>query len=179
MLIIKPANQANDLMGNKFGRWTPLEPVSRKGGSVYWKCQCDCGSLREVRSSTLNTGRSLSCGCLTRELTSVRQKARSTGNPARKRGTLEYFKCNTWNNIKKRTVNYNPDPRNKSYIKKGIELQMSKEEFYAWCDLNWEVIRTMKKPSIDRIDSNLHYSLDNIQVLEHLDNIKKSWRERG
>lgn len=162
------------LEGKRFGRWVVLERNTiYDDPSPYWTCICDCGVYGIIRGSSLVQGQSKSCGCLAKELSSIRQKATSIGNPAKKRGTLAYFKCNTWNNIKKRVINGNPDIKNQSYIKKGIMLNMTKEEFYNWCDSIWEIASKMNKPSIDRINSNGHYELSNIQILEHKDNVKK------
>lgn len=169
-----------DLKGKTFGRWNveaEVYPTGFVSKSIYWQCRCICGNTGDVRGTSLVQGESKSCGCLHRDLSSIRQKALNRGNPARKRGTLEYFKCNTWNNIRKRVVNGKPNPRNKSYIRKGIELRMSKEQFYNWCDTHKEKVLTMKKPSIDRLDSNGHYELANIQILEHSDNLAKRWRD--
>lgn len=45
----------------KFGKWTALYPVDKKGVS-YWYCKCDCGTEREVSEANLKKGRSTSCG---------------------------------------------------------------------------------------------------------------------
>lgn len=65
----------HDIAGQRFGRWTALEPIDRRSpsGDVYWKCQCDCGNFGEVKKSRLSGGYSKSCGCLARELSSARQ----------------------------------------------------------------------------------------------------------
>lgn len=163
------------LEGRRFGRWVVLERnLLINDPSPYWICLCDCGTYGDIRGSSLVQNQSKSCGCLQKELQSVRQKATSIGNPARKRGTLAYFKCNTWNNIRKRVINGKPDIRNQSYIRKGIMLKMTKEEFYSWCDSVWEIASKLRKPSIDRIDNEGHYELNNIQVIEHADNVRKS-----
>ena len=52
-----------DLTGQKFGRWTVLERAPSKGKTSYWKCQCECGTIKDVRSQSLREGRSQSCGC--------------------------------------------------------------------------------------------------------------------
>lgn len=38
--------------------------------TIMWKCKCNCGSLKEVitSASNLNSGNTLSCGCLNKEL---------------------------------------------------------------------------------------------------------------
>ena len=58
-----------DLTGQKFGRLLAIEPTNRRDrkGSVYWRCQCDCGNETEVTEDGLVQGNSLSCGCLKRE----------------------------------------------------------------------------------------------------------------
>ena len=61
-----------DLTGKTYGRWSIIKPVPphySKGGvkKPFWLCQCQCGTIKEVSQTTLNTGKSLSCGCLQRE----------------------------------------------------------------------------------------------------------------
>ena len=70
-----------DLTGHKFGRWTVKEldiersnkeSQSKSHRVLYWTCECECGNIKSVSSSTLRNGTSQSCGCLKRELTSKR-----------------------------------------------------------------------------------------------------------
>ena len=56
--------------------------------------------------------------------------------------------------------------KNKCY--KGIKLNISKEEFVEWFMKN-----DFKNCSVDRIDKNKDYSLDNIQLIPLVDNIRK------
>lgn len=60
--------RTKDISGKKFGRFTVLEYVgpSYKGGPVLWKCQCDCGEIRNAQGSSLRSGTHLSCGCTKR-----------------------------------------------------------------------------------------------------------------
>lgn len=57
-------NAALDLTGKRFGKWTVLEKTELRntGGAVYWKCKCDCDVIRNVLSTSLNQGLTLSCG---------------------------------------------------------------------------------------------------------------------
>jgi hypothetical protein len=59
-----------DLTGKRFGRWVVLAYA----GHQKWSCLCDCGARVVVRGGHLRGGRSQSCGCLSRELTSARVK---------------------------------------------------------------------------------------------------------
>jgi len=60
------------IIGQKYGRWTVLGVAERRADHHYSVCQCDCGKISEVRNSCLNSGTSLSCGCISREVTSAR-----------------------------------------------------------------------------------------------------------
>jgi hypothetical protein len=67
-----------DRSGEKHGRWTLLSHTSQvigPSGSIqnhYYKCLCDCGTEREVLWTNIKKKKSLSCGCLNREITSKR-----------------------------------------------------------------------------------------------------------
>lgn len=54
------------MIDQKVGRWTILGEF-RKGRLLYYKCRCECGTVRDVRANSIRTGRSKSCGCLRRE----------------------------------------------------------------------------------------------------------------
>ena len=57
--------KALDLANKRFGRLVALYPLKeRKNGKIVWHCQCDCGNVRDVVSTTLQKGLCLSCGCL-------------------------------------------------------------------------------------------------------------------
>jgi len=58
-------SSVESLIGKRFGRW---EVISKEGfnscGQTMWLCQCECGTERIVNGSSLRTGRSNSCGCV-------------------------------------------------------------------------------------------------------------------
>jgi len=59
----------------------------------------------------------------------------------------------------------------------GVELRMTREEFIAWCVpaiTVWWKKNPGKKPSIDRIKNEEHYSIDNIRILEVGENSRRS-----
>ena len=53
-----------DLTGQKFGRLTVLEDVGRKNRGVIWRCLCECGTIKDIKSGSLQSGATKSCGCL-------------------------------------------------------------------------------------------------------------------
>lgn len=64
----------NDLTGKTFGWLTVLRRVANHGVSVRWRCRCARGKTVTVYGQSLVSGDSRSCGCLCKELASVRAK---------------------------------------------------------------------------------------------------------
>lgn len=62
--------------GARYGRWTVVTSADPNAhGKARFVCQCDCGSPSKIiRASPLIYGKSLSCGCMAREMTSARSK---------------------------------------------------------------------------------------------------------
>lgn len=93
--------------------------------------------------------------------------------------------CNKWSTINQRTVNgkYVNQPacslnaQHRSYLAKGIMIDMTQEEFYDWCSSNENKILQMMKagerPSIDRICDECSYSIDNIHIIPLISNMRK------
>jgi hypothetical protein len=56
-------------IGEKFNYWTVLNlsNFESKKGERYYKCQCDCGTTKDVRAHHLKNGNSKSCGCFVKE----------------------------------------------------------------------------------------------------------------
>ena len=56
---------AVDLSGMVFGKLVALEPTEKRGhgGSVIWRCKCDCGNESLVSANKLKWSGSISCGC--------------------------------------------------------------------------------------------------------------------
>ncbi len=52
------------LEGRKFGHLTVIEETGEKQRNVkMWLCRCDCGKMIKVRTDSLTSGRTISCGC--------------------------------------------------------------------------------------------------------------------
>lgn len=87
-------NSPHDITGEKFGRLTAIELTDRRSpsGDAYWKCECECGNVTEVRKSKLTGGYSKSCGCINRELTSARQSKSGYDLTGKRFGRLKVIK---------------------------------------------------------------------------------------
>lgn len=64
--LLKELQTPIDLKGKKFGKWKVLELSNKKSihGDIYWKCKCECGTVKDVMSRNLRKGGSESCGCI-------------------------------------------------------------------------------------------------------------------
>jgi hypothetical protein len=57
-----------NLTGEHYGRWTVLKRAPNRGRYIYWKCQCECGTIKEISRCNLRNGVSQSCGCYNAEV---------------------------------------------------------------------------------------------------------------
>lgn len=64
-------NKSKNISNQRFGRLVAIEQVennSKNNRAAIWKCQCDCGNIKNINSSTLRSGRGKSCGCYKKDL---------------------------------------------------------------------------------------------------------------
>ena len=96
------------------------------------------------------------------------------------------FRAKTWYSINVRTVNgCNIQIDNRSanrYRSNGVKLKMSKEEYYSWCNKRKSKILKMhhagKRPSIDRIDDNGDYAIDNLRIISFKKKLRVRFKKR-
>ena len=51
-----------DLAGQRFGKLTVLRPAENIGSRTAWVCRCDCGQETIVKTTSLPTGHTKTCG---------------------------------------------------------------------------------------------------------------------
>lgn len=61
-----------DITGQRYGRLVVLErdketQIQKQSKEVFWKCQCDCGTIFSARGHDIKQNKILSCGCLKKE----------------------------------------------------------------------------------------------------------------
>lgn len=84
------------------------------------------------------------------------------------------FIKSTWTNLNIRCGKYRHlQTKNKCKSYALINIEFTRNEYKAWCLNQEKQILLLKKPSLDRIDSSKNYSLDNIQIIELCENIRK------
>lgn len=102
---------------------------------------------------------------------------------------VERFKKNTWHRMNSRTINgSSPDyksPFNRRYLDRGIRLEMSREQFYRWCERDdnklilIDLHRKGLTPTIDRKDDDGHYCVTNIRIVDWSTNSRDGGKKGG
>ena len=132
------------IKGAKYGKWTLISKVR----ASYWVALCDCGTNKTVFVGNLKAGKSTSCGCVAKQLTSERTRAHGLSHSAIH---------NLWTRIRQRCGN--PSHGKFSYYGgRGIRV----------CE-RWSVFENFYEDmgdipegcSLDRIDPNGDYSPNN------------------
>lgn len=150
----------NNLKGQKYGHWTVIGDYIRDKKTYHKKflCKCDCenGTEKYVDIQNIRSGKSISCGCVTKEV--VRKRMTTHGDS---HSTRLY---NVWTSMRKRCDNPK-DKRYSDYGGRGIKVCKEWEDyetFRNWAYLNgYDNNLEATECSIDRIDNSKGYSPDN------------------
>lgn len=91
-----------------------------------------------------------------------------------KRTFIGKFVHSTWTNMNLRCGKYKHlQTESKNIHYKTVKILFSRIEYKNWCYSNKKIIEILTRPSIDRINKDGNYSLDNIQIIELSENIRK------
>lgn len=149
-------------LGKKFGRLTVLSRAPNRGRYAVWNCRCDCGTVKEVRATSLTMGTTSSCGCL--------QKERVT-----RHGLTQSPEYRTWAGMKERCSS----PKSiswKNYGARGISV------YEGWHN-NFMAFyrhigpRPSDQYSIERINNDGNYEPGNVKWATRLEQVANT-RER-
>ena len=145
---------ANDLTGKKFGKLEVIGVHDTVGRKTYYVCQCDCGNVKVVRSDSLISGATKSCGCIKKE----QGKTNLTANHRHKMSGTRIYE--TWQDMKRRCYN-KQNARYDRYGGRGIkvceEWLNDFQSFYDWAINNGY----SDDLTIDRIDNDGNYEPSN------------------
>lgn len=140
-----------EMTGKRFGRLEVIERAANRGGSVIWKCRCDCGTIKDIPAKTLRNGTAQSCGCLQKEKVSM------ANGTHRMRKTRLY---GIWHSMKNRCVDTN-DIGYHLYGARGIKVcDEWRDSFEAFRD--WAMANGYRDDlTIDRNDPDGDYCPEN------------------
>lgn len=144
-------SKLKDLTGQRFSRLLVIKRAPNNNqGRACWLCRCDCGTQRVIYGPDLRGGRTRSCGCLNKELSSQARRTHGDSHSPTHRAWISMIRRCT-------------KPQDTSYAYyggRGITVcerwLHSYESFLA--DMG-------RKPTsqltLDRIDNGLGYSPEN------------------
>jgi hypothetical protein len=138
------------MKGLQFNNWTVLRRgKTDKRKRIYWKCRCICGTIREIEGTSLRTGTSKSCGCVSAAATKIRETIHGmTGTPTH----------NIWKGMFRRCYSTN-ELSYKDYGRRGIKICKRWHQFkYFLADMG---MRPSVHHSIDRINNDGDYKPSN------------------
>lgn len=146
-----------DLMGQKFGRWTVVAPAEpyKNGNGTRWLCRCECGKERIVAATSLKRGRSQSCGCFHIEVNQSLTKHGHAGTIQKGilKGRSRLY--NTWGKMKQRCSNPKVE-RYPQYGGRGITVCEEWQTFKPF--MEWALANGYEEGlQIDRIDNDGNY----------------------
>jgi len=134
----------SDIKGEKYNRLTVISFSEIRGTHAYWNCVCTCGNKVIVRGNLLRSGKSFSCGCYAKELSSIRlknyttsEKHKGKNNPAWKGKDAHVSSKHQWlvkHFIKEKCEHCgeNKKPRDWALIK-GKKYDHNRENFMSLC----------------------------------------------
>ena len=139
------------LVGNRYGKLLVVERVGvdHRKQSLY-KCVCDCGNEKVIRSYSIKYGNTKSCGCLRRE---VGAKIGSI----KKHGMVKTPTHNSWSTMKERCLN----PKSKSYMYYGGSDVQVCEKWLTFEGFYEDMGERPKGTSLDRINPFGDYTKEN------------------
>lgn len=147
-----------DLTGKRFGRLTVLERAPNHGKRTMWLCCCDCNTQKVVSSDELKSGKTQSCGCLHREISSkVLRRMRNEQN-ADGRSKTRLYKI--WKGMKERCYRKTNADYNR-YGGRGIQVCSEwRRDFFAF--KSWALSCGYSDGlTIDRINNDGDYCPEN------------------
>ena len=151
-----------EMIGKKFGMLTVVEETEKDNkGHLMYKCECECGVLKNIHGTHLRAGKTISCGC---------------------KNKLKGISSDFWYQIIKGSLRVRTN-RNKllNNITKEYVYELFNEQ-QGKCKLSGIPIDLPKKwrdrgnftASLDRIDNSQGYVIGNVQWVHKHVNIMKN-----
>lgn len=156
------------LLGKRFGRLVVKEYVGKTAGDAnLWLCKCDCGKEVSVRTGSLNSGVTKSCGCY----------AKAVASTPKLHGLSKHPLYAVWAAMKDRCSNPNNELFHR-YGGRGIvvcdEWRDSFVTFYGWA------MSSGYRPGItlDRRDNDGDYDPDNCRWRTYSEQMQNTSRTK-
>lgn len=128
--------------GTKFGRLTVLRNATRRG---YVICQCDCGNIKEIRSSSITKAYqpTRSCGCIQREV------AKNIGNKTMLNNSKQQIETNIQHNTNFQIIENPAPPKNNRSGQKGVWWDEQRGTWESYINVHGKRIHLGRYPYYD------------------------------
>ena len=150
-------------IGNKYKGWTVIDgPKKNKNNSLLWKAECDCKQTTRWFQANALTKVDGNFEC------NICAGATRVPNFTAKNGRVGELTQNKYTRLKTAAKQRN------------MEFTLTKE--YLWelylkqnkiCAITGDILPDIKKASLDRIDSSIHYIEGNVQWVTYQANVSK------
>lgn len=135
--------------GDKFNKLTAIKFIEMRGnGNQHWLFRCECGNKKIICIYDVKNGRVKSCGCLLKT------------NGTFKHGMVNTRNYYSWTSMKQRCLNKNHQAY-KYYGGRGIKV--CEEWLNSFKNFYRDMGNRPQGKSLDRIDNNGNYCLENCQ----------------
>jgi hypothetical protein len=175
-----PWGKSSVNLGEKFGRWTVINPLVRTDFRYMAEVLCECGTKELIRPSNLRNGRTKGCKhCMNKGNYPTFRK--SSANPDPNLNGLSPHWISAINQNKERGIHRTIGVSINSF---DLLHQLEKQDFkcaYTGENLNvLNVLKSKSNASVDRIDSLLDYTKDNIQwVTKDVNRMKNIFSDKN
>ena len=163
---MKTLTYKKDIKGKKFYKLTVKE-FSHLNNTRHamWKCICDCGTETIAESRLLLNGTKKSCGCLTHQVGNKSLTWKGCGDLSK-----SHF-SKIMREAIKRSLEFEVDMEFlwELYLKQNKKCALSGEDIV----FRSQVHLSDGTASLDRIDSNKGYTIDNVQWVHKIVNMMK------
>lgn len=139
-----------DRTGHIYGRLTVIGRAANKNGRPVWRCHCACGKIHDVAATSLASGNTKSCGCI-----SVERPPRLRHGLARNGQVSKTYMV--WGSMHARCSN----PKDKSYERYGGRGIRVCERWQVFDNFLADMGEKIDGTSLDRIDNNGPYAPEN------------------
>lgn len=171
----KMRGKAYDIIGKRFHKLVVIQRVYTDRTNVsHFLCKCDCGQEKIIRGRLLITGQNKSCGCSCHKKTNLAKTWKGYGEISGSYwNALKYA-----NSKRKKEINFTITIEEgwQKFVEQNKRCAITGQQLAFVSDYSHSSSQTA---SLDRIDSNGHYEIENVQwVHKDINRLKNDYDQK-